>query len=116
MDHPEDRGDADANRERGNTEFLEWAAGQTFRFGLIDGRRVRLDEEQQVEGRLALARNIATRAFGTVDAADDWLATPTPDLGGLSPADLIAESDEGGRLALLALVRQHRRMLAAGDG
>ena len=117
MNDPGEReGGAVSVQAQADAEFLEWAAGQPTRFGVVDGRRVRLAEEHQGEGRLALARGIAMRAFGSADTADAWLAAPTPDLGGLSPADLITENDEGSRLALLALVRLHRGMLASGDG
>ena len=115
-DSGEREGGAVSVQAPGDAEFLEWAARQPIRFEVVDGRRVRLSEERQGEGRLMLARGIAVRAFGSVDTANAWLATPAPDLGDLSPADLIAEGDEGSRLALLALVRQHRGMLAVGDG
>jgi hypothetical protein len=109
-------GDAASARAQGDVEFREWAARQPLGFGLVDGQRVRLAEEHQGEARLALARAMAIRAFGAPEAADAWLATPTSDLGGLSPADLVTESDEGRRLALIALVRRQRLMLDAGDG
>jgi uncharacterized protein (DUF2384 family) len=64
---------------------------------------------------MVLARAIAVRAFGSEAEADAWLAATTPDLGGLSPADLIADSDEGSRLALLVLVQHHRRTMDRGD-
>jgi hypothetical protein len=89
---------------------------QPIRFGLVEGRRALLPEEHQGDARLALARGIAGRAFGSVGAADAWLAAATPELGGLAPRDLIAESAEGSRIALVHLVRHHRQILDAGDG
>ena len=112
----EREGGAGSAQAKADAEFRDWAAEQPIGFGLVDGRRVRLAEEHQGGARLALARAMALRAFGCPEAADAWLATPTPDLGGLSPTDLIAESEEGSRLALMALVRRHRLMLDAGNG
>ena len=109
-------GGARSAQAKADAEFRDWAAEQPIRFGMVDGRRVRLAEEHQGGARLVQARALALRAFGSVKAADAWLATPTPDLGGLSPGDLIAESDEGSRLALMALVRRHRLMLDTGNG
>jgi hypothetical protein len=37
-------------------------------------------------------------------------------LGALSPADQVVDSDEGSPLALLHLVRHHRRTMDGGDG
>ncbi len=117
MDELREReGGAGSAQAKADAEFRDWAAEQPIRFGLVDGVRVRLAEEHQGGARLALAGAMAIRGFGSAEAADAWLTTPTPDLGGLSPADLIAESDEGSRLALMALVRRHRLMLDAGDG
>ena len=100
----------------GDAEFVDWAASQSLRFGLVEGRRTLLAEEHQDQARLALARGIAVRAFGSTATADAWMATATPDLGGLSPGDLIGESDEGSRIALVHLVRHHRRILDVGGG
>ena len=117
MADPGERGGGDEpTRAERDAEFLAWSATQPIRFGLVDGRRVRLGEEHQGDGRLALARVIAERAFGSAAEAEAWLTSPARDLGGLSPVDLIVESDQGSRVALLALVRLHRGMLAAGDG
>ena len=94
-------------------EFLEWAGSQRIRFGVVGGRRMRLPEEQQAEARLGIAGDIARRAFGCDAMADTWLRSPSEDLGGVSPAAFVTESDEGSRLALLALVRQRRRAAGA---
>ena len=99
-----------------DAESTAWMATQPLLFGVVDGRRARLPEERQGDGRLALARGIAVRAFGSEAVADAWLEAATPDLGGLSPADLVVDSDEGSRLALLHLVRHHRRTMDGGDG
>jgi hypothetical protein len=99
-----------------DAEFTAWVASQPLLFGVVDGRGTRLPEERQGDGRLALARGIAVRAFDSEAAADAWLAAATPDLGGLSPADLVADSDEGSRLALFHLVRHRRRAMVRGDG
>ncbi len=101
---------------KADAEFRDWAAEQTIRFGVVDGRRLRLAEEHQGGARLELARTMALRAFGSPGVADAWLATPTPGLGGLSSADLVVESDEGSPIALMALVRLHRLMLDAASG
>ncbi len=99
-----------------DAKFTAWASSQPLLFAMVDGRPARLPEEHQGRGRLALARGIAVRAFGSEAVADAWLEAATPDLGGLSPADLVADSDEGSRLALLHLVRHHRRTMDGGDG
>lgn len=117
MDELREReGGAGSAQAKADAEFRDWAAEQPIRFGLVDGRRARLPEEHQGGARLALARAMAIRGFGSAEAADAWLVTPTPDLGGLSPADLITESDEGSRLALIALVRLHRLVLDTDNG
>ncbi len=112
----EREGGAGLAQAKADAEFRDWAAEQPIRFGVVDGRRVRLAEEHQGGARLVQAHAMALRAFGSTEAADAWLTTPTPDLGGLSPADLIAESDEGSRLALMALVSLHRLMLDVASG
>ena len=99
-----------------DAEFHAWADRQPARFGIVDGRRVRLAEEHQGAARLAMARAIAARVLGGPDAGDEWLETPAPDLDGRTPADMAAVGDEGSRLALLALVRRHRREPETGDG
>ena len=98
-----------------DAEFAAWAASQPMLFAMVDGRPGRLPEEHRGDGRLALARGIAVRAFGLEAAADAWLAAATPDLSGLSPADLVADPDEGSRLALLHLVRHRRRTTDGSD-
>ena len=61
-----------------DAEFAAWAASQPMLFAMVDGRPGRLPEEHRGDGRLALARGIAVRAFGLEAAADAWLAAATP--------------------------------------
>ena len=97
------------------SERSDWAAQQPLAYELVGGRLVRLGNEHQGPARLAVMRRIAEGVFGCAERAVAWIATPSPQFGGLSPADLANENEEGSQLALRALIRWHRTTLELDD-
>ena len=93
-----------------------WAARQPLAYELVEERLVLSAEEHQAPARLAALRRIAKGVFGHSDQANAWLTRPSPDFGGLSPADLANDSEEGNQLVLRTLIRWHRTTLEPGDG
>ena len=99
-----------------DTDLAAWAAQQPLACELVEGRLVLSAEHHQAPAGLAALRHIANGVFGNPDQADAWLATPSPDFGGLAPADLTNDSEEGSQLVLRTLIRWHRATLEPGDG
>ena len=97
-------------------EFADWAARQSLRFALVEGRLTRLPDDQQSDVRLAVAGAIAAEVLGSDEVARAWLATPAQEFGGRSPAQLATEGGEASQIVLRSLVRRHRRALAAERG
>lgn len=99
-----------------DTERAAWAAQQPRLYELVGDRLVLSPEHAQAPSRTAALRHVAEQVFGHVNQANTWLTTPSAALGGLSPADLAEEGDEGSQLALQALIRSHRAPLEPDDG
>ena len=97
-------------------ELVEWAAQQSIAFEVVSGRVVRSAEEGQAPFRLAALRQMAEGVFGPGDQAAVWLATPSAELGGVSPADLANENEDGHQLALRTLICWHRMNMEQGNG
>ena len=99
-----------------DTDLAVWAAQQPLAYELVEERLVLSAEEHQMPARLAALRRIADGVFGSPSQTDAWLITPSPDFGGLAPADLANDSEEGGQLVLRTLIRWHRTTLEPGAG
>lgn len=96
------------------TEFRTWQAGQPVRFGLVDGRPVRLPEEAQGASRVARVRQVAGRVLASEAAVTAWLEHPLAALGGLEPETLAADGEEGCQAVLRTLVAMGRLREGAG--
>jgi uncharacterized protein (DUF2384 family) len=94
-------------------EFKEWEVRQPVRFELVAGVPKRLPESEKGPSRLARVRLIAERALGSQAAAEMWMASAPPAIGGLEPRALAANCEEGCQLVLQALVTIGRRREAA---
>ena len=90
-------------------EFRTWEARQPLRFELVDGRPVRLADEDQGQSRLARVRRTASQILADEDLVRTWVATPLDSLGGLEPDAVAAESEDGCQLVLRALVMSSRQ-------
>ena len=97
-------------------DLATWAAQQPLAYALKEGRLVLSAEHHQAPSRLATLRHIAKGVFGNPKQVDAWMATASSDLGGLAPADLAIDSEEGSQLVLRTLIRWHRAMLEPDDG
>ena len=95
-------------------EFRAWEAQQQLSFALIDGRPVRLPDENEGPSRLARVRQLATKVLADQAAADAWMGAPQVELGGVEPEALAADSEEGCQIVLRALVALGRHQEAAG--
>jgi uncharacterized protein (DUF2384 family) len=89
-------------------EFRAWEAQQPLRFGLADGRPVRLPDEGQGRPRVARVRHVAVQLLPDEVAVDTWMASPQVTLGGLEPKVIAEESERGCQLVLRTLVTMSR--------
>ena len=97
-------------------EFALWAARQPLQYELVDEHPVRLPEEQQAPFRLQVVKALAEAIFDQPDHVTAWMANASAEFGGLSPADIAAESEEGSQMVLRSLVRWHRGMIDKPGG
>jgi uncharacterized protein (DUF2384 family) len=94
-------------------EFKEWEVRQPVRFELVEGTPKRLPEAEQGSSRLARVRLIAERALGSQAAAEMWMASAHPAIGGLEPRARAANCEDGCQLVLQALVTMGRHQETA---
>jgi hypothetical protein len=85
-------------------EFADWEPRQPVRFALLNGQPVRLPVGEQAAPRLSCIRTIAARVLASGASVETWLTTPSPALGGLAPADLAAEDEQGCQMVLRLLI------------
>ena len=90
-------------------EFRTWEARQPLRFDLVDGRPVRLPDEDQGQSRLARVRRTARQILADEDSLRTWMAAPLNALDGFGPEAVAAESEDGCQLVLKLLVMSSRQ-------
>ena len=96
-------------------EFRDWETRQPRAFILADGRPVCLPEEFQASSRLDRVRQLAMKVLADEIATAAWMGAPQVKLGGLEPATLASDGEEGCKLVLLELVRLGRLREASSD-
>jgi hypothetical protein len=99
-----------------SADFNHWAARQPLAYELVDGVPVRHAKERQSPFRVAVVNALAEVVFEQPDVATAWLSTACSEFGGLSPADVAAESEDGSQFVLRSLLQWHRRASSTCNG